>query len=192
MRSKMDILPSSLGRVSLLVFMAFAMFGTMGCSLTAGEGANEAKKDVRSIWGETDRRDSGGDLADLYIMVLDKTYQTDPALNEGVTYIAIDPDSLPGMEEREKTRVKAHFKKYHQQVVFANLQELGIKEKQGNSIALQGVLLSLEKVEQKSDGKWLISAMKFRSSLGAAGATYIASYEDGKWKLQATGEAWMA
>lgn len=127
----------------------------------------------------------------IYSQVLDSYMTIDPGLNDDIKYIAIDFDTLEGVEE-EKNLIKKYFEKYNLEVIdesFESLKEKGMV-KEGNYI--EGILLSIESIEFTSDNRAVVEGSKFRSGKGAVGFKSTIKLSNGQWKLENTDMTWIS
>jgi hypothetical protein len=142
---------------------------------------------------------SGGEnpkdhLGEIYTIALDALMEEDKALNNDMTFIAIDMSHLDGVDEEQKKAIIRHFKdQYKVEVMDSTLAEL---EEKGyyntDTNALEGVLLRIEKVDYKLNDQVLIECSKFKSGKGAIGLRMEVEYEDGEWQLRESELSWIS
>lgn len=128
----------------------------------------------------------------MYQTIIDDLMNTDTALSSDAKYLALDLNSFVGLDknalpESTKNNLLDYCKKYNTDVKYASFADL---KAQGlfneKTISLEGVLIYTTKVDVVSENKVVISAVKYRSGLGAIFPTYEAKYTNGEWKLETT------
>ena len=132
------------------------------------------------------------DYAEIYISVFDSYFEQDPALHDGMKYIAIDMDTLEHASEGDKAAISEYFRtKYGVDVMDASFADLEEQNMVGDGNSLEGILLSVESV---SVDKYeiIIEGSKFRSGLGANGFESTLTNKDGVWALKETKMTWIA
>ena len=123
--------------------------------------------------------------AEIYSLTLDSYMPIDSALNYEMKYIAIDTKTLKNATKEDVKYILEYFDKYGVDVIDESSESLAekglIRKEKGNS--LEGILLSIDKVEAKSDKEIILEGSKFKSGLGAIGVRTIIIYDD-KWKIK--------
>ena len=111
----------------------------------------------------------GDDLIALYRMVLDDLWQTDPALNDGATLLALDLTGLAGLDEGEKAALTYLFGQDRgletRQATYDELCQQGLIDEETVSFPT-GLLFTLTDAEGEGDAV-RFAANKWRSALGA-------------------------
>ena len=109
-------------------------------------------------------------------------------------YIAIDMSNFKDVDESDKEEILSYFKeKYKVDIMDATLEQL--KEKglyNSDTMALDGVLLEIEKVDFKFNNEIFFEGSKYRSSLGAVGINVKVHYKDSKWKSKEVKMTWVS
>lgn len=118
----------------------------------------------------------------------------DKALNSDMTFIAIDMINFDGVNEEQKKAIINYFQdKYKVEVIVATMDEL--KEKgyyNLETLALDGVLLRIEKVDFKFNNNALFEVSKFKSGKGAIGVESTVHYKNRKWQIKESKEIWVS
>lgn len=126
------------------------------------------------------------DMVGLYLSVLTELYEIDPALNDGISMIALDLTKVPNLSDSEKAGLIwiAGEDMGHPFPIAATYDELceeGYIDEE-NLYFKEGILLQIEANPPNADGSFTFSAQKWRSGLGAY---YFhdctAVKEDGVW-----------
>lgn len=120
--------------------------------------------------------------------------ETDKALNSNMEFIAIDMSNFEEVNEKEKKVILNYFEdKYKVEVMDATMEEL---EEKGyynpDTMALEGVLLRIEKVDFKFNKNVLFEGSKFKSGKGAIGVESTVHYKNGEWQIKESREIWVS
>lgn len=121
---------------------------------------------------------------DIYTIAIDSFISLDSVLNDDMKYIAIDSKCLRNASPEDKKAIFKYFEKYKVPVIdesFDSLKSKGMV-KDGNFI--EGILLTVENIELKSDKEAIVDGSKFRSGTGAIGVKSILKLSNGKWTLE--------
>lgn len=133
-------------------------------------------------------------LGEIYSVALDSIMEQDEALNSDMEYIAIDMSNFEEVDENDKKEIINYFKeKYKVDVMDATLEQL--KEKglyNSDTMALNGILLRIEKVEFKFNNNVFFEGSKYRSGLGAVGVEVTVHYKDNQWKSKEAKMTWIS
>jgi len=133
-------------------------------------------------------------LGEIYSVALDALMQQSEALNRGMEFIAIDMSNFEGVDESDKEQILSYFKeKYKVDIMdatFEQLQEKGLYN--SDTMALDGVLLEIEKVDFKFNNEIIFEGSKYHSSLGAVGIECKVHYENNKWKAKEVKMTWIS
>ena len=73
---------------------------------------------------------------------------------------------------------------------FEELKEMGLYNP--DTLALDGVLLSIEKVDFKFNNNVLMEGSKYHSGTGAVGVEVKIHYKDKRWKAKEVKEIWQS
>lgn len=128
---------------------------------------------------------------EVYCRALDSLMREDIGLNDGMEYIAVNINSLEGLNEKDKEKVLKYFEKYNVKVInesFESLREKGMV-KDGNGI--DGLLLSVDK-SNTYIAVLTFEQSKFRTGTGAIGGQTIAIGILGKWIIISTTTSWIS
>ena len=128
---------------------------------------------------------------EVYCIALDSLVSDDIALNQGMEYIAVNINSLEGINEKDNEKVLKYFEKYNVKVVnesFETLREKGMV-KDGNGI--DGLLLSVDKSNTYIT-VLILEQSKFRTGTGAIGGQTIAIGLFGKWIIISRITSWIS
>jgi hypothetical protein len=133
------------------------------------------------------------DLGEIYSVALGSIMEKDAALSSDMKFLAIDMSNFDaGLSEKDKEEIIIFFKdKYKVDVMDATFDEL--KEKgfyDSDKMALDGVLLRIEKIDFKFNNNVFFEGSKYRSGLGAIGVEGTVRYKDGTWQIKELKETW--
>jgi hypothetical protein len=133
-------------------------------------------------------------LGEIYSIALDSIMENEAALSSDMEFIAIDMSNFDGLVEKDKKEILNFFKdKYKVEVIDATFDEL--KEKgyyNSDTMALEGVLLRIEKIDFKFNKNVLFEGSKYRSGKGAIGVVSTVRYKDGNWQVKESKETWVS
>lgn len=76
------------------------------------------------------------DPVDAYLLVIDKLYEEDPALNDGIEYLAIDTSTMVNLNEESRDILLEELKNYGFTVLDMTYEELE-KDSQSASLLYQ-------------------------------------------------------
>lgn len=121
--------------------------------------------------------------------------EKDEELSSEMKFIAIDMSNFDdGLSEKDKEEIIIFFKdKYKVDVMDATFDDL--KEKgfyDPDKMALDGVLLRIEKIDFKFNNNVFFEGSKYRSGLGAIGVEGTVHYKDGTWQNKELKETWIS
>ncbi|WHY77266.1 peptide ABC transporter substrate-binding protein [Neobacillus sp. WH10] len=133
-------------------------------------------------------------LGGIYSIALDSIMEKDEALSNGMEFIAIDMSNFDELSEKDRKEIINFFKeKYKVDVMDATFEEL---EEKGYynpvTLALDGVLLRIEKVDFKLNNDVFFEGSKYRSGKGAVGVESTVYYKDDKWQIKDSKETWIS
>ncbi|WP_315121662.1 hypothetical protein [uncultured Clostridium sp.] len=174
-----------------IIITFLILFGVIfaGCTKKSMEYSKEQIKDTDGI---ENREQNYSKYYFICSQTLDSYMTIDSGLNDDIKYIAIDFDTLKGVEGEEKNLIIKYFEKYNLEVIdesFESLKEKGMV-KEGNYI--EGILLSIKSIEFTSDNRAVVKGSKFRSGKGAVGFKSTIKLSDGQWKLENTDMTWIS
>jgi hypothetical protein len=133
-------------------------------------------------------------LGEIYIIALDSIMEKDESLSSGMEFIAIDMSNFDELSKKDKKEIINYFKdKYKVDVMDATFDEL--KEKgyyNPDTLALDGVLLRIEKVDYKFNNNVFFEGSKYRSGKGAIGVEITVHYKDGNWQIKESKKTWIS
>ncbi|PPA69349.1 peptide ABC transporter substrate-binding protein [Jeotgalibacillus proteolyticus] len=133
-------------------------------------------------------------LAEIYTAALDSIMEQDEALSHEMAFIAIDMSEFDDVDEESKQEILSYFnEKYQVDVMDATFEQL--KEKgfyDPGTLSLDGVLLTIEKVEFKFNNTVFFEGTKYRSGLGAVGVEGTVHYKNNEWKTKEVKQTWMS
>lgn len=134
------------------------------------------------------------DLGEIYSIALNSIMEQDEALSHDMEYIAIDMSNFEEVDESDKKEILSYFKEKYKvdvmEATFEQLKEKGLYDP--DTMALDGVLLRIEKVEFKSNNNIFFEGSKYRSGLGAIGVEVTVHYKDSKWKIKEVKQTWIS
>lgn len=133
-------------------------------------------------------------LGEIYSVALDSIMEQDEALNSDMQFIAIDMSNFDEVAENEKKEILNYFKdKFEVDVMdatFEQLREMGLYNL--DTMALDGILLRIEKVDFKLNNNIFFEGSKYHSGLGAVGVEVTVHYKDKSWKTKDTKMTWIS
>ena len=127
-----------------------------------------------------------------YWAVFEELYGEDEALNSEIQYLAID---LSKSKLEDKQPLTDLFEEFCSQngltLLLDNIEGLTEKGLIEDLYFKDGILISFE--DQKlTDEKLVTEASKWRSGLGAIGATFTVENQDGVWKITEEENSWIS
>ncbi|MGG3805928.1 peptide ABC transporter substrate-binding protein [Metabacillus fastidiosus] len=138
--------------------------------------------------------DQKENLGEIYSIALNSIMEQDKELDNGMKFIAIDMSNFNELDEQAKKEILNSFKeKYKIEVMDATFEEL--KEKgfyNSDTMSLDGILLSLEKVEFKFNNNVFFEGSKYSSALGTVGVEVMVHYKDDNWKVKEAKMTWVS
>jgi hypothetical protein len=131
-------------------------------------------------------------------------FQADPGLNGDISVIALDPNGIPEDAREPLISVLTGWARdaHGCQLLIATLEEL-VEQGYVTITPLQGsdgpgfyefkdgVLFSFSNASLTGD-TLTVDASKWRTSLGAVGASYTAQFTDGNWTVETPEQMWMS
>ncbi|KAF1085287.1 hypothetical protein SPSYN_01423 [Sporotomaculum syntrophicum] len=131
-------------------------------------------------------------LPQIYTQAFDSFMPLDAGLNSNMEYIAIDMTGL-NLNAQDKATILDYFKKYKVTVMEASFDDLKQKSLfDEKHMILNGILLSIKKVDIKSDTKVQIEGSKYRSGNGAIGVVTTIIYMDNSWQIDKADITWIS
>lgn len=133
-------------------------------------------------------------LGEIYTLALDSIMEKDKALNSDMKFIAIDMNNFDGVNAEQQEAILNYFKEnYKVEVMNATMDEL---EEEGfynpDTMALEGVLLRIEKVDFKFNNNVLFKGSKFKSGKGGIGVESTVHFKNGEWRIKESKESWIS
>ncbi|MEW9096601.1 MAG: hypothetical protein AB2417_16090 [Clostridiaceae bacterium] len=173
----------------IIIFLILCGMIFTGCTKKSME---YSKEQIKNADGVEKKEGNYSKYYFIYSQVLDSYMTIDPGLNDDIKYIAIDFDTLEGVEEEEKNLIIKYFEKYNLEVINESFESLKEKDmvKEGNYI--EGILLSIESIEFTANNQAVVEGSKFRSGKGAVGFKSTIKLSDGQWKLENTDMTWIS
>lgn len=136
----------------------------------------------------------------MYETIIDDIIKEDEPLNFGAQYISLDIDSFAApvergkgnihskyleLQESEKETLLRYCKKYNSEIKDYSFQELkdnGFFDEE--KMMLDGILISIDRVEKITENSAIIKVRKYRSGLGAIYPEYKLTYKNGIWNIE--------
>ena len=133
-------------------------------------------------------------LANLYIKTIDTLLNEDPALNSDIKFVAIEMDTLKGINEADKQRIEEYIKDKGYEIKNASIEDL---KEQGEFdeeklFIPNGVLIRIDKYEKFTDNRATFTASKYRSGQGAIGLLFNFLKSNDTWKLIKSDMMWIS
>ena len=120
-------------------------------------------------------------LKSIYIKSLVEIIEYESGTQKSFKYIAIDLDTLKGLNEVEKAEVNEYFEsKYNVQVIDASYMDLLEKGIEHRNIELSGLVIYVEKIENHIFS-YNVHIAKEYASLGGNGIVIKFHYKNGEW-----------
>lgn len=133
-------------------------------------------------------------LGEIYSIALDSLMETDTALNSEMEFVAIDMSNFNNLNEQDKAEILSYFTEKYKvdamDVTFEELKEKGLYNQE--TMSLDGVLLTIEKVDFKLNNNVFFEGSKYRSGIGAIGVETTVHYKGGKWKIKKAKQTWVS
>ena len=175
-------------RKVLFVLVILLLMFPVGCSKSSN--INTVKEPDKQ---EVELKDKTT-LVYVYIQAIDNLLKEDPALNDGMKYIAIDMKTLRGISEADKEEIIKYFESKYTKVKDASMEDL---KKEGefdekNYRLKNGVAIKVDKVTEFSDKSISFEASKYKSGLGAIGLEFNFTKQEKEWKLESSGMKWIS
>ncbi|MEK5482556.1 peptide ABC transporter substrate-binding protein [Viridibacillus sp. FSL R5-0888] len=130
--------------------------------------------------------------SEIYTIALNAIMETDKSLNDDMKFIAIDMSNFDALNEKQKKSILDYFEdKYKVKVMDATFDDL--KEKgYYNEDTLDGVLLTVQKVNFNVKNNIFFNGSKYRSAKGAIGVESTVHYKGGTWRIKKIRESWVS
>jgi len=133
-------------------------------------------------------------LANLYIKTIDTLFDDDPGLNGDIKFIAIQMDTLKGINEADKQKIEEHIKEKGYEMKNASIKEL---KEQGEFdeeklYIKNGILIKIDEIEEFTDTRIVFTASKYRSGLGAIGLSFTFEKKNKTWDLLESKMLWIS
>ena len=179
--------------LSLTTILAAALVFT-ACVRTLPSQPTESgdAKGSSAVLGESITDASQGDIEEAYYLLVEQLWQEDDGLNEGIEYISLDlsraklEDTAPLLALMQDFCDKNGCKLLT--LPFEQLEEQGYIE---DLYFDKGVLISFEDKEL-TETSLKTDAKKWRSSLGAIGATYTVEKKSKGWEITGVDGSWVS
>lgn len=134
--------------------------------------------------------------AALYTRLIENLITEDNALNpKADEFIAIDFTNFKTVQgealpQEDKDAIVSFLGNYHKNIKVATLEELEVQGYfDSENLILDGILISISKIDIKSEKNVIVDMIKYRSGLGAIFPTYDAKYKNGQWTYEITSMA---
>ncbi|OJV63479.1 MAG: hypothetical protein BGO41_11685 [Clostridiales bacterium 38-18] len=131
-------------------------------------------------------------LKNIYIKSLVEIIEYKSGTQKSFQYIAIDFDTLKGLNEVEKAEVNEYFElKYNVQVIDASYKDLLEKGIEHRNKELSGLVIYVEKIENHIFS-YNVHVAKEYASLGANGIVIKFHYKNGEWIIWKVKANWIS
>jgi hypothetical protein len=167
-------------RKSILVLAIVFLLTAAGCSTPVVTG------------GQTEVDKTG--LAYVYIQAVEELLKEDPALNEGMKYIAIEMKTLEGISKDDQEKIIGYIENKYTKVKNASLEDL-VREGEFDEQHLylkNGIAIRIDKVNEFSDSCISFEASKYRSGDGSIGMEFNFKKQGNEWNLESFGMNWIS
>lgn len=132
------------------------------------------------------------DMVGAYKAVIDRLYNEDMALNDGIKYIAVDTSLIKNLSDEQKSILLKEVEDYGHIVLNMSFEEL---EEEGYIEDLyfeEGILFKIEDISM-SNNSITMNVSKWRSGLGAIGYNELTvKYTNGEWVVTKIGSSWIS
>ncbi len=133
-------------------------------------------------------------LADLYIKTIDTLFAEDAGLNDGITFIAVQMDSMKGLTKEDEKIIEEFIQSKGYIMKNASIDELK-QQKEFDEEKLyikNGVLIKIDEIVEFNDSRIKMKASKYRSGTGAIGLTFTFKKTNGIWELLKSDIGWIS
>lgn len=120
----------------------------------------------------------------IFSEALDAFMKLDAHINEGITYIAVDTEVMPEVDDADIEYILNHLKKYEVEVFessFEGLVESGMFNRE--TFSLEGIYISIDSVEIIGEKELRISGAKLRAGLEFSGMECVLKFQNGQWEV---------
>ncbi len=128
----------------------------------------------------------------IYSAALDAIMPLEDSLNQNMTYIAIDTDTLVDATDEDIANIIDHLTKYNVEVIEASFDTLKSKDMVKDGNTLEGVLLKISSVKIISEDKIEIIGSKYKSGIAAVGVKCELINDAGEWIVESSEIIWMS
>lgn len=134
------------------------------------------------------------DCIGAYMTVINKLFNEDKALNDGIKYMAIDTSSMSNLDEESKNDLLKQLEKEYYGTIILDMtfEELKSNGYIKDLFFPDGIFFKIEDSLIKNNSIEM-NVSKWRSGTGAIGYdNLIIKYSDSVWKITDTGTAWIS
>ena len=131
---------------------------------------------------------------EVYIKAVEKLIEEDPALNDGMQYIAIEMNTLKGINKADEAEITRYFEEKYTKVKNASLEDLKRDGEfdESNLYLKNGIAIKIDKISELSEDRISFEASKYKSGLGAIGLRFNFRKSQTIWELTDVGMAWIS
>ncbi len=176
----------------LLLSLIFAgTLAFMGCG--AGGDAAQQSSDTLSPTASaaaSEAPDQGA--GDAYLAVFDWLWENDTALNSEIKYLSIDLTELPEQDaEALLPLMEAFCEEQELELLTKDFKQLEAEGYLDQLYFPDGVLIAFSEIEKEAS-RMRVSARKWRSGLGAIGADFEITKQEGIWQISSMENNWIS
>lgn len=132
--------------------------------------------------------------SEIIIKIVQTVYNEDSALNDQAAFLAIDLENVQGLSTEEKTEILDFFEETLEipaiEATFEQLQKDGKFDEA--TMSLDGVLITITKLEEKWNNKVHFEAQKYRSGDGGFGIKGKVKTNEGEWRVVDVEPLWVS
>ncbi len=132
------------------------------------------------------------DLSILYVLAIESIIGVDPALNQDMTYIAVNFDTIEGLTDDIRHAMEIYLSKYKLPIIDESYETLVEKNMVIDDQYIEGILIEFDSFVHVSENEVIIEGSKFKSGLGAVGVEVVLSRVDGVWTVTSVEVTWIS
>ncbi|MBF4691557.1 hypothetical protein [Fusibacter ferrireducens] len=152
------------------------------------DSENNVEKDTTEPAGEHE----SGFFGKIYSIALDAIMPVEDSLNENMTYIAVDTNTLDDATDEDIANIINDLTKYNVEVIEASFDTLKSEDMVKDGASLDGVLLKISSVKIISEDKIEIIGSKYRSGTAAIGVKCVLINAAGEWIIGSSEIIWVS
>lgn len=160
-----------------------------------GSGCMQSQQTADSVQSNVRQTTAGipaADPVDAYLLVVDDLFNQNTNLNGNAEYLAIDCSAMVNLTAEGRNRLLAELEKYGLKILDKSMDQLKTEGYITNLSFENGIYFEI-KDQPMSESTILMTAMKWRSGLGAIGwENRTVSWQNNSWALDESKETWVS